>query len=220
MRLGLLTFLFVLFVCTAAEASVPNMWLDESVLEVIRPKGSKFIVILTDEGLLLTLTKAGVPRADMIWAPDKWHQVVPVELWRRQGVFVQRIEVSRDGAAIVLSEVETELEKRDPKHVLATVIETRSGQTNVIILLEDVVGHVSELKKTPFVPEHFYWGFVHTIDHLKTLRIYTCEGKVIEYSFSGKRLGEKQLPGARWKKTPDVSDFELVCGEAFDRKDR
>jgi len=57
------------------------------------------------------------------------------------------------------------------------LIETRSGQPNAIIRLEDVVGDVAALKKTPFAPEHFYWGFVHTIDHLKTLRIYTCEGK-------------------------------------------
>ena len=77
------------------------------------------------------------------------------------------------------------------------MIETRSGQTNAIIRLEDVVGDVAALKKTPFVPEHFYWGFVHTIDHLKTLRIYTCEGKVIEYSFSGRRFGDKQWTGAR-----------------------
>jgi len=92
------------------------------------------------------------------------------------------------------------------------LIETRSGQPNAIIRLEDVVRDVAALKKTPYVPEHFYWGFVHKLDHLKTLRIFTCEGRCFEYALSGALLGNTSMGQSEWKNTPKVPDFEMVCG--------
>jgi len=211
MRFGALAISFFML-GSLAIASPPPMYLDESATQVIQPPGSNFIVILTDEGLLLTLTKAGEPRQETVWGSDRWHQVVPVELWRRQGIFVVRLAVSRDGNSIVLAEPNLEVESRDPTHVIATLIDTTSGHTKATIRLNDVVRNVAALKQKPFTSPMFHWGFVDSIATRDVLRIFTCEGRCFEYALSGALLGNTSMGQSEWKNTPKVPDFEMVCG--------